>query len=107
MWKHIALVLLAGCAASMAVPSRYAGRTTLRVRLHASMRLTLCEFRMVAEDDSGSKDNWLSGKLAPGDTIDFKVKPQVYKAKIRGCDDNWKASVTVDASVHTTWTRTN
>ena len=102
MWKHVALLaLLAGCAASMAVPSRYAGKTALRVRLHASMRLSLCEFRMVAEDDSGSQDNWLSGKLAPGDTIDLKVKPQVYKAKIRGCDDNWKASVTVDASEST------
>jgi hypothetical protein len=89
----------------MSVPSQYAGKTTVRVRVHGSMQYehwsSLCEFRMVAEDDRDSKENWLSGKVAPTEQIDFKVKPQIYKAYFRACDDDWKASVTVDASEST------
>jgi hypothetical protein len=105
MRRHLVLVALAGCAASMSVPSQYAGKTTVRVRVHGSMqyehRASLCEFRMVAEDDRDSKENWLSGKVAPTEQIDFKVKPQIYKAYFRACDDDWKASVTFDASEST------
>lgn len=55
----------------------------------AGREYAICDFSLIAPDGTGEKNSWFGGVVAPppaqGETREFRVKPGVYKVKVKAC----------------------
>lgn len=85
-----AAVTLSGCAASLTVPAEYQGTVPVKLTTETSLD-SVCSFAM-APEGRAVEGQWLGFVgLARGKSIDFKLKPGVYRVRTSSCQGGWTA----------------
>jgi hypothetical protein len=81
------LLIAAGCAAAThgLTAAQYVGTVPLTFTNATPERI--CGLYLSSDSDANYGDNWLPVELQTGMSIDYKVKPGVYKARWSSCKD--------------------